>query len=163
MAGTVLLAISSLSQSITITQRDVCKSHFADEENETKRGYATGTRSHDHGNMKSIFRIRCVWKTMIVLCFEDTMSQRAELRGSFECCIFNGTGRLCVELVDIELNSGCFISSDVIRFIVILMYILNSLNMVPWWVKCQVKSDSFKCSEPPVNGTVSPSSFIVAV
>lgn len=110
VAGTVQLAISSLSQSVTVTQRDVCRSHFADEENETKRGYATGTRSHDHGNMKSIFRIRCVWKTMIVLCFKDTMSQRAGLKGSFECCIFNSTGRLCVELVDIELNSGCFIS-----------------------------------------------------
>lgn len=73
---------------------------------------------------------------------------------------------MCVELVDIELNSGCFIvSSDVISFIVILMYTLSSLNisMVPWWIKCQVKSGLFKGSEPPVSGTVSHSSFIVDV
>lgn len=73
---------------------------------------------------------------------------------------------MCVELVDIELNSGCFIvSSDVISFIVILMYTLSSLNipMLPWWIKSQVKSGLFKGSEPPVNGTVSPSSFIADV
>lgn len=73
---------------------------------------------------------------------------------------------MCVELMDNELNSGCFIvSSDVISFIVILMYTFSSLNIpvVPWWIKCQVKIDLFKGSDPPVNGTVYPSSFIVDV
>lgn len=45
---------------------------------------------------------------MLIPCFKGTISQRAGLKASFECCIFYRTERLFVELVNIELNAGFF-------------------------------------------------------
>lgn len=55
------------------------------------------------------------------------MSQRTGLEDSLECYIFCGTEKLCVELVDIELNAGLF--TVLISFIVILMCTLSFLKI----------------------------------
>ena len=83
-----------------------------------KKVNATRPRSQEHGHMESAFKPRCVWKTMFVPRFKGTTSQRVGLKSSFECCIFYGTERLYVELVDIELNAEFFIVSyDTVCFI----------------------------------------------
>lgn len=72
MAGTVLFALSALSPSFTITWRDVCRFHFADEETDIKEVMLL---VQGHMIVASAFRPGSAWKIMIILCFKSTMFQ----------------------------------------------------------------------------------------